>query len=98
MSGRKLRATLSVEELPPKAFRMKNEPQWRGGFSLGVDLGLSRTTSKGGRGEVAAAERRGWLACATPPSPPPAPFISDMKGEGRADGFSVCIVFCGYSG
>ncbi|CAI0439508.1 unnamed protein product, partial [Linum tenue] len=41
--GRKLRATLSVEELPPNAFRRKNDPRWRGGFSLGVDLGLSRT-------------------------------------------------------
>ncbi|CAN1143664.1 Putative pre-16S rRNA nuclease, partial [Linum perenne] len=40
---RKSRAILSVEQLPPNAFRKKNDPQWRGGFSLGVDLGLART-------------------------------------------------------
>ncbi|CAN0880573.1 Putative pre-16S rRNA nuclease [Linum grandiflorum] len=40
---RKLRAILSVEQLPPNAFRRKNDPRWRGGFSLGVDLGLART-------------------------------------------------------
>ncbi|XP_057997035.1 uncharacterized protein LOC110645028 isoform X3 [Hevea brasiliensis] len=38
-----LRAVLSIEEVPPNALRRKSDPQWRGGFSLGVDLGLSRT-------------------------------------------------------
>ncbi|XP_050231870.1 uncharacterized protein LOC126680732 [Mercurialis annua] len=39
----KLRAVLSIQEIPPNAARRKNDSQWRGGFSLGVDLGLSRT-------------------------------------------------------
>lgn len=39
----RLRAVLPIEEIPPNALRRKNDPQWRGGFSLGVDLGLSRT-------------------------------------------------------
>ncbi|GLT34009.1 hypothetical protein SLA2020_085560 [Shorea laevis] len=40
----RLRATLSfVEEFPPNAHRRRSDPQWRGGFSLGIDLGLSRT-------------------------------------------------------
>ncbi|XP_074272965.1 uncharacterized protein LOC141596655 isoform X1 [Silene latifolia] len=30
-------------EIPPNALRRKQDPLWRGGFSLGVDLGLSRT-------------------------------------------------------
>ncbi|KAL0547684.1 hypothetical protein IC582_012108 [Cucumis melo] len=30
-------------ELPPNALRRKLDPHWRGGFSLGVDLGTSRT-------------------------------------------------------
>ncbi|KAE8715234.1 Shaggy-related protein kinase delta [Hibiscus syriacus] len=33
----------SLQEFPPNALRRKANPQWRGGFSLGVDLGLSRT-------------------------------------------------------
>ena len=36
-------AILSVEELPPNALRRKRDPHWRGGFSLGLDLGLART-------------------------------------------------------
>ncbi|XP_047943605.1 putative pre-16S rRNA nuclease isoform X2 [Salvia hispanica] len=31
------------EQIPPNAVRRKRDPSWRGGFSLGVDLGLSRT-------------------------------------------------------
>lgn len=38
----KMRA-LSTEEIPPNAVRRKREAQWRGGFSIGVDLGMSRT-------------------------------------------------------
>ncbi|XP_027336350.1 uncharacterized protein LOC113850154 [Abrus precatorius] len=34
---------LTLEELPPNALRRKREPHWRGGFSLGLDLGLART-------------------------------------------------------
>lgn len=34
---------LTLDELPPNALRKKREPQWRGGFSLGLDLGLART-------------------------------------------------------
>lgn len=34
---------LSLEEIPPNAVRRKLDSTWRGGFSLGVDLGLSRT-------------------------------------------------------
>ncbi|GMP61921.1 hypothetical protein CsSME_00024206 [Camellia sinensis var. sinensis] len=34
---------LSSEEIPPNALRRKHDPNWRGGFSLGVDLGMSRT-------------------------------------------------------
>ncbi|XP_009611429.1 uncharacterized protein [Nicotiana tomentosiformis] len=34
---------LSVEEIPPNAIRRKRDSTWRGGFSLGVDLGLART-------------------------------------------------------
>jgi len=30
-------------EIPPNALRRKQDPLWWGGFSLGVDLGLSRT-------------------------------------------------------
>ncbi|KAK9757818.1 hypothetical protein RND81_01G188200 [Saponaria officinalis] len=30
-------------EIPPNALRRKNDPHYRGGFSLGLDLGLSRT-------------------------------------------------------
>ncbi|KAK4416032.1 hypothetical protein Salat_2710600 [Sesamum alatum] len=39
-------ASISVsweEQIPPNAVRRKRDPSWRGGFSLGVDLGLSRT-------------------------------------------------------
>ncbi|KAK6120569.1 hypothetical protein DH2020_045700 [Rehmannia glutinosa] len=31
------------EQIPPNALRRKRDSSWRGGFSLGVDLGLSRT-------------------------------------------------------
>ncbi|KAG6411180.1 hypothetical protein SASPL_129258 [Salvia splendens] len=31
------------EQIPPNAVRRKRDPSWRGGFSLGVDLGLLRT-------------------------------------------------------
>lgn len=34
---------ITLEELPPNALRMKREAEWIGGFSLGVDLGMSRT-------------------------------------------------------
>ncbi|THG18689.1 hypothetical protein TEA_022498 [Camellia sinensis var. sinensis] len=34
---------LSSEEIPPNALRWKRDPTWRGGFSLRVDLGMSRT-------------------------------------------------------
>lgn len=34
---------ISVNELPPNALRRRTDPKWRGGFSLGVDLGSSRT-------------------------------------------------------
>ncbi|RHN74633.1 putative pre-16S rRNA nuclease, ribonuclease H-like domain-containing protein [Medicago truncatula] len=35
--------TLTLEELPPNALRRKKDAEWRGGFSLGVDLGMART-------------------------------------------------------
>ncbi|GAV79011.1 UPF0081 domain-containing protein [Cephalotus follicularis] len=41
--GPKIRAVSSLEEFPPNALRRKKDPRWRGGFSLGVDLGFSRT-------------------------------------------------------
>lgn len=31
------------EQIPPNVLRRKLDPSWRGGFSLGVDLGMSRT-------------------------------------------------------
>ncbi|KAK4592958.1 hypothetical protein RGQ29_017194 [Quercus rubra] len=34
---------ISLQQLPPNALRRKRDPNWRGGFSLGVDLGMSRT-------------------------------------------------------
>lgn len=34
---------ISLQQLPPNALRRKEDPNWRGGFSLGVDLGMSRT-------------------------------------------------------
>ncbi|KAG5550550.1 hypothetical protein RHGRI_015495 [Rhododendron griersonianum] len=34
---------LSLEEIPPNALRRERDPNWWGGFSLGVDLGMSRT-------------------------------------------------------
>ncbi|KAI9180563.1 hypothetical protein LWI28_006072 [Acer negundo] len=37
------KALSSKEEIPPNALRRKRDSHWRGGFSLGVDLGLSRT-------------------------------------------------------
>lgn len=33
----------SLEEIPPNVVRRKLDSTWRGGFSLGVDLGLART-------------------------------------------------------
>ncbi|KAK9273994.1 hypothetical protein L1049_018808 [Liquidambar formosana] len=41
-NGPTIRA-LSLDQIPPNALRRKSDPLWRGGFSLGVDLGLSRT-------------------------------------------------------
>lgn len=38
----RLRAAL-IDEIPPNALRRKRDPDWRGGFSVGVDLGMSRT-------------------------------------------------------
>ncbi|KAB2595401.1 hypothetical protein D8674_030851 [Pyrus ussuriensis x Pyrus communis] len=40
--GPRIRA-VSIDEIPPNALRRKRDPQWRGGFSVGVDLGLSST-------------------------------------------------------
>ncbi|XP_059633917.1 uncharacterized protein LOC132276496 isoform X2 [Cornus florida] len=40
--GHKLSA-VSLDEIPPNALRRKCDPSWRGGFSLGLDLGMSRT-------------------------------------------------------
>ncbi|XP_073311357.1 uncharacterized protein [Primulina huaijiensis] len=40
------RASLSVpweEQIPPNAVLRRRNPSWRGGFSLGVDMGFSRT-------------------------------------------------------
>lgn len=34
---------LSLQEIPPNALLRKHNSSWRGGFSLGVDLGMSRT-------------------------------------------------------
>lgn len=31
------------EQIPPNAVRRQRDSSWRGGFSLGVDLGLART-------------------------------------------------------
>ncbi|XP_038893121.1 putative pre-16S rRNA nuclease isoform X3 [Benincasa hispida] len=39
----KCQKAISSIDLPPNALRRKLDPQWRGGFSLGVDLGTSRT-------------------------------------------------------
>ncbi|XP_042496797.1 uncharacterized protein LOC122075722 isoform X2 [Macadamia integrifolia] len=36
-------AKIKPEEIPPNALRRKMDPLWRGGFSLGVDMGMSRT-------------------------------------------------------
>ncbi|KAA8515910.1 hypothetical protein F0562_019089 [Nyssa sinensis] len=41
-NGSQIRS-LSSDEIPPNALRRKCDPKWRGGFSLGVDLGMSRT-------------------------------------------------------
>ncbi|KAF9614256.1 hypothetical protein IFM89_016548 [Coptis chinensis] len=35
--------SLSLDDIPPNALRRKQNSNWRGGFSLGVDLGMSRT-------------------------------------------------------
>ncbi|KAL5571605.1 hypothetical protein UlMin_021202 [Ulmus minor] len=40
--GRGIRAALT-DEIPANALRRKRNLQWRGGFSLGVDLGMART-------------------------------------------------------
>ncbi|CAM8883881.1 unnamed protein product [Rhodiola kirilowii] len=32
-----------IDEILPNAVLRNSDPQWRGGFSLGVDLGLART-------------------------------------------------------
>ncbi|XP_050387129.1 uncharacterized protein LOC126803365 [Argentina anserina] len=34
---------VTIDEIPPNALRRKQDSNWRGGFSVGVDLGLSRT-------------------------------------------------------
>ncbi|KAF7154784.1 hypothetical protein RHSIM_Rhsim01G0151400 [Rhododendron simsii] len=34
---------MSIEETPPNALRWDRNPNWWSGFSLGVDLGISRT-------------------------------------------------------
>ncbi|MFS8026802.1 putative pre-16S rRNA nuclease, yqgF/RNase H-like domain, ribonuclease H-like superfamily [Helianthus anomalus] len=41
----KIRAEISLQEhlFPPNAMRRKLDSSWMGGFSLGIDLGLSRT-------------------------------------------------------
>ncbi|CAB4300028.1 unnamed protein product [Prunus armeniaca] len=36
-------SAISTDEIPPNALRRKRDPNWRGGFSVGVDLGMSRT-------------------------------------------------------
>ncbi|MCL7040917.1 hypothetical protein MKW94_022365 [Papaver nudicaule] len=39
-----IRASVSLDDtIPSNAQRHKIDPKWRGGFSLGVDLGMSRT-------------------------------------------------------
>ncbi|KAL5798864.1 hypothetical protein ACOSQ2_003684 [Xanthoceras sorbifolium] len=48
MTGNRLHGPITkalsfIEEFPPNALHRVRDPQWRGGFSLGVDLGLSRT-------------------------------------------------------
>lgn len=45
MNFSKIRAEISIEEhpFPPNAMRRKMNSSWMGGFSLGIDLGLSRT-------------------------------------------------------
>lgn len=42
-STQNLKTALTLEELPPNALRRKKDAEWRGGFSLGVDLGMART-------------------------------------------------------
>ncbi|KEH29188.1 putative pre-16S rRNA nuclease, ribonuclease H-like domain-containing protein [Medicago truncatula] len=42
-STQNLKTPLTLEELPPNALRRKKDAEWRGGFSLGVDLGMART-------------------------------------------------------
>ncbi|XP_042504914.1 putative pre-16S rRNA nuclease [Macadamia integrifolia] len=43
-------AKIRSGEIPPNALRRKVDPLWRGGFSLGVDLGMSRTGLALGKG------------------------------------------------
>ncbi|XP_073273804.1 uncharacterized protein [Primulina huaijiensis] len=38
------------EQIPPNVVRRRRSPSWRGGFSLGVDLGFSRTGLALGKG------------------------------------------------
>ncbi|XP_021748816.1 uncharacterized protein LOC110714583 [Chenopodium quinoa] len=43
-NGATIRGSVPLSnEIPPNALRRKQDPLWRGGFSLGVDLGLSNT-------------------------------------------------------
>ncbi|XP_044491472.1 putative pre-16S rRNA nuclease isoform X2 [Mangifera indica] len=39
----RIRAVSATDDLLPNAVRRRRDPLWRGGFSLGVDLGFSRT-------------------------------------------------------
>ncbi|XP_043721084.1 putative pre-16S rRNA nuclease [Telopea speciosissima] len=43
-------ARINLDEIPPNALRRKMDSLWRGGFSLGVDLGMSRTGLALGKG------------------------------------------------
>ncbi|KAG9452321.1 hypothetical protein H6P81_005225 [Aristolochia fimbriata] len=44
VNGTRTRVMASLEaEIPPNAFRRKEDPSWRAGFSLGIDLGGTRT-------------------------------------------------------
>lgn len=43
-NGARIRSSVPLtNEIPPNALRRKEDPLWRCGFSLGVDLGLSHT-------------------------------------------------------
>ncbi|GJR30320.1 putative pre-16S rRNA nuclease [Tanacetum coccineum] len=43
MNYSKIIASVKEDPFPPNAMRRKIDSRWMGGFSLGVDLGLSRT-------------------------------------------------------